>query len=186
LEIWARSGNFLTVKLTRSKNDEIRISNDTENWRNESPDDSCSEHNCSCRAAQASQTDLSPKPQITVEREIESLEEARNQAVLHGDVAALDRMTSDDYTFITLRGELRTKSDILKGFASGSFHYESRQISDLKVRVYGDTAIVTGRSMQKGMENGKDYSGDYRFTRVYVKEKGHWVTVALQTTLIRE
>ena len=132
-----------------------------------------------CAVAQASQTDLSPKPQITVEREIESLEEARNQAVLHGAVAALDRMTSDDYTFITLRGELPTKSDILKGFASGSFHYECRQISDLKVRVYGDTAIVTGRSMQKGMENGKDYSGDYRFTRVYVKEKGRWVTVAL-------
>src|SRR5213080_4964242 len=118
--------------------------------------------------------------------EIKALEEARNVAVLHGDVAALDRMTSDDYTFITLRGELRTKSDILKGFASGSFHYESRQISDLKVRVYGDTAIVTGRSMQKGMENGKDYSGDYRFTRVYVKQKGRWVTVALQTTLIQQ
>ena len=90
-------------------------------------------------AAQTSQTDLSPKPQTTLEREIESLEEARNLAVLHGDVAALDRMTSDDYTFITLRGELR----------SGSFHYESRQISDLKVRVYGNTDIVTGRSCRK-------------------------------------
>ena len=102
-----------------------------------------------CAVAQASQTDLSPKPQTTVEREIESLEEERNKAVLQGDVAALDRMTSDDYTFITLRGELRTKSDILKGFASGSFHYESRQISDLKVRVYGNTDIVTGRSCRK-------------------------------------
>ena len=137
-------------------------------------------------AAQTSQTDVSPTAQTTVEREILRLEDARNQAVIHGDVTALDRMTSDDYTFITLRGELRTKSDILKGFASGSFHYESRQISDLKVRVYGDTAVVTGRSVQKGMENGKDYSGDYRFTRVYVKEKGRWVTVALQTALIRQ
>ena len=137
-------------------------------------------------AAQTSQTDVSPKPQTAVKREILNLEEARNQAVLHGDVTALDRMTSDDYTFITLRGELRTKSDILKGFASGSFHYESRQISDLNVRVYGDTAIVTGRSVQKGMENGKDYSGDYRFTRVYVNEKGRWLTVALQTTLIQK
>ena len=73
---------------------------------------------------------------------------------------------------------MRTKSDILKGFASGSFHYESRQISDLKVRVW--------RSVQKGMENGKDYSGDYRFTRAYVKEEGRWLTVALQTTLIRQ
>jgi len=120
------------------------------------------------------------------ENEIKKLEEARNQAILHGDVGALDRMTSDDYTFITLRGEMRTKAEILKGFASGSFHYESREISDLKVRVYGDTAIVTGRSVQKGMENGKDYSGGYWFTRVYVKQNGHWLTVALQTTLIQQ
>jgi ketosteroid isomerase-like protein len=117
--------------------------------------------------------------------EITKLEEERNQAILHGDVAALDRLTSDDYTFITLRGELRTKSEILKGFASGSFRYESRQISDLKVRLYGDTAVVTGRSVQKGIENGKDYSGNYWFTRVYVKQNGRWVTVALQTTLIQ-
>src|SRR6266581_8158056 len=136
--------------------------------------------------AQTSQTDVSPTAQTTAEREILRLEDARNQAVIHGDVTALDRMTSDDYTFITLRGELRTKSDILKGFASGSFHYDSRQVSDLKVRVYGGTAIVTGRSVQKGIENGKDYSGDYRFTRVYVKENGHWLTVALQTTLVQQ
>lgn len=118
--------------------------------------------------------------------EIKALEEARNQAVLHGDVAALDRMTSEDYTFITLRGELRTKSEILKGFASGSFKYASRQIADLNVRVYGSTAVVTGRSVQKGMENGKDYSGPYWFTRVYVKRGGRWITVALQTTLIQQ
>ena len=80
-------------------------------------------------------------------------------------------MTADDYTFITLRGELRTKSEIVKGFRSGSFKYESRQISDVTIRVYGDTAVVTGRSNQKGMENGKDYSGDYPFTRVYVGKK---------------
>ena len=94
-------------------------------------------------------------------------------------------MTSDDYTFITLRGELRTKAEIVQGFKSGSFHYDSREISDLKVRVYGNTAVVTGRSIQKGKENGKDYSGDYRFTRVYVTQDGRWQTVALQTTLIQ-
>jgi hypothetical protein len=43
-----------------------------------------------------------------------------------GRCAALDRMTSDDYRFVTLRGEMRTKAEILKGFASGSFKYESR------------------------------------------------------------
>src|SRR5215813_1078637 len=136
--------------------------------------------------AQSGQAAGASTAPTSAEDKIKKLEEARNQAILHGDAAALDRMTSDDYSFITLRGEMRTKSEILKGFASGSFHYESREISDLKVRVYGETAVVTGRSVQKGMENGKDYSGDYRFTRVYVKQKGRWVTVALQTTLIQQ
>ena len=129
--------------------------------------------------AQTTKTDLSVKEQI------KSLEEERNRAILRGDAATLERMTSDDYTFITLRGELRTKAEIVKGFQSGSFKYESRTISELNVRVYGDTAIVTGRSTQKGMENGEDYSGDYRFTRVYLKQNGCWVTVALQITPIR-
>ena len=117
--------------------------------------------------------------------DILELEKQRNQAILSGDAAALERMTSDDYTFITLRGEMRTKAEIVQGFKTGSFHYESRQVSDLKVRVYGTSAVVTGRSIQKGSENGKDYSGDYRFTRVYVKQDGRWQTVALQTTLIQ-
>jgi len=117
--------------------------------------------------------------------EILELEKERNQAIISGDATALERMTSEDYTFITLRGELRTKAEIVQGFKTGVFHYESRQISDLKVRVYGTSAVVTGRSIQKGSENGKDYSGDYRFTRVYVKQDGRWQTVALQTTLIQ-
>lgn len=121
----------------------------------------------------------------STKKEIERLEEQRNRAILSGDAATLERMTADDYTFITLRGELRTKAEIVKGFQSGLFKYESRTISDLNVRVYGDTAVVTGRSTQKGTENGKDYSGDYRFTRVYIKQQGLWLTVALQTTPIR-
>ncbi len=110
--------------------------------------------------------------------EILQIERDRNQAIISGNAAALDKMTSDDYTFITLRGELRTKSEIIQGFKSGSFHYGSREISDLSVRIYGSTAVVTGRSNQKGSENGKDYSGDYRFTRVYVNQGGRWQTVA--------
>ena len=45
---------------------------------------------------------------------------------------------------------------------------------------------MTGRAVQQGMENGKDYSGDYWFTRVYINRHGRWRTVALQTTLISD
>jgi len=124
--------------------------------------------------------------EAAVKQEILRIENERNRAVVSGDAAALDRLTAADYTFITLRGELRTKDEIVQGFKSGSFHYDTRTISDLTVRVYGNTAIVVGRSNQKGSENGKDYSGDYRFTRVYVKQGGQWQTVALQTTLIQQ
>src|SRR5215469_18545892 len=85
--------------------------------------------------------------------QIRALEAARNDAIVHGDAATLERMTSDDYTFITLGGELRTKAEIVKGFATGAFKCESREISDL-TRVYGNAAVVTGRSTQKGSENG--------------------------------
>ncbi len=116
---------------------------------------------------------------------IRRLEEARNQAIVRGDSGALERMTSDDYTFVTLRGEMRTKAQIVSAFRSGAAKYQSRDIKDLNIRVYGNSAVVTGRATQTGAEYGKDYSGDYWFTRVYEKVNGRWTTVALQTTLIR-
>jgi len=123
-------------------------------------------------------------PGAAAQEEIKKVEQERNQALLKHDTATLDRMTSDDYTFINQRGELRTKAEILAGFKSGSFNYDAREVSDLEVRVYGDTAVVTGRAKQKGVENSKDYSGENRFTRVYIKQNGHWVSVALQVTLV--
>src|SRR5712692_6988786 len=116
--------------------------------------------------------------------EIKKLEEERNQAILHADTAALDRMTSDDYTLINQRGELIKKAQILDGFKSGAIKFDSRELSDLNVRVYGNSAVVTGRVTQKSTENGRDTSGENRFTRVYVKEKDRWVSVAQQATPI--
>ncbi len=116
--------------------------------------------------------------------EIKKLEQERNQAIVRNDAAALDRMSSADYTVINLRGELLNKTQIVDGFKSGAIKYDSRELSDLNVRVYGNTAVVTGRITQKAMENGKDTSGEHRFTRVLVKEKGSWVSVAVQTTTI--
>jgi hypothetical protein len=136
-----------------------------------------------CSAQAGNDDHVADRP--TVEA-IRLLEEERNQAILHGDAATLDRMTSNDYTFVTLRGEMLTKAAIVQNFRSGAAKYQSREISDLNIRVYGDSAVVTGRAIQKGAENGKDYSGDYWFTRVYVNQRGRWITVALQTTLIQK
>ncbi len=94
------------------------------------------------------------------------------------------RLSSADYTVINEWGQVLTKAQILDGFKSGALKFESREQSDLNIRVYGNTAVVTGRVTQKAMENGKDTSGEHRFTRVYVKEKGNWISVAVQATTI--
>ena len=114
--------------------------------------------------------------------EIRTLELAANAAIARGDVAVVDRMTRGDFTFITTRGLIVTKAGMLKGLAEGAFKYEYRQIYDLSIRVYGDAAVVTGRSLHTGQEDGKDASDAYRYTRVYVRESGHWLAVVWQAT----
>jgi ketosteroid isomerase-like protein len=114
--------------------------------------------------------------------QILSLETEHNTAIAHGDVATLDKMTSDDYTFITPRGFLVTKAQVLKALANGEFKYEYRQIYDVKIRVYGDAAVVTGRSLYTGQNQGREQSGAFRYTRVYVRQNGRWLAVAWQAT----
>jgi ketosteroid isomerase-like protein len=115
--------------------------------------------------------------------EIRALELAHNGAIARGEVSVIEKLTSDDFTFVTPRGFLVTKQEMLKGLANGAFNYEYRQIYDVKIRVYGDAAVVTGLSVHTVQgRNGKDCSDTYRYTRVYIREKGHWVSVAWQTT----
>jgi ketosteroid isomerase-like protein len=75
---------------------------------------------CGAGAAAATVPVSSDERDKSSREEIERIERDRNQAVLRGDAAALDRMTSDDYMFVTQRGELRTKAEILTGFKSGA------------------------------------------------------------------
>jgi ketosteroid isomerase-like protein len=116
--------------------------------------------------------------------EIKKLEEERNGAIVHGDAAALDRLSSADYTVINEWGQVLTKAQILDGFKSSALKFESREQSDLNIRVYGNTAVVIGRATQKGTQNGKSMSASIRFSRIYVKEKGKWVAVSTQNTPI--
>jgi ketosteroid isomerase-like protein len=116
--------------------------------------------------------------------EIKKLEEERNGAIVHGDAAALDRLSSADYTVISEWGQVLTKAQMLDGFKSGAIKFESREESDLNIRVYGNSALVIGRVVEKGTQNGKSMSPQVRFSRVYVKEKGKWVAVSTQNTPI--
>ena len=68
---------------------------------------------------------------------------------------------------------------------SGDIKLTANDVSDLKVRLYGNTAVVTGRADVKGTIGGKDATGALLFTRVYVKKDGRWESVAFQQTPVQ-
>lgn len=120
----------------------------------------------------------------SVEDQIKKLETDRAAAVVRGDTAVLEKETSDEYTLININGQESGKAQMLAGFKSGANKLTVDDLSDMKVHIYGDTAVVTGKVEVKGIMGGKDVSGQARFTRVYVKKAGHWQSVALQQTRI--
>ena len=102
------------------------------------------------------------------------------------DTAALERIWADDFTFTNSSGEVQTKAQRLAEIKSGELKFESISIDDVQVRVYGDTAVVTGRGTVKGQRRGQDLTGQSRSTSVSVKKQGRWQVVATQITRIAQ
>jgi ketosteroid isomerase-like protein len=119
-----------------------------------------------------------------VQAQLTKLEMDRAVAVVKADIATLDKYTSDDYVLINMNGRMAGKSEMIEGFKSGSSKLTSEELSDLKVRVYGNTAVVTGKADVKGTLGGADATGQILFTRVYVKKDGRWQSTSLQQTRV--
>jgi ketosteroid isomerase-like protein len=90
---------------------------------------------------------------------------------------------AEDYVAITPLGQVATKQDTLTARKSGQLRYDTINVSDMVVRVYGDTAVVTARADVKGRQLGEDFSGPYRYTRVWVRRTGRWQAVSYQQTV---
>jgi ketosteroid isomerase-like protein len=118
----------------------------------------------------------------SAEDEIKAIEKERAAAATKADVTTLAKYTSDDYTFIDRTGRVSDKQQTMSRLKSGDIKLTANDLSDLKVRLYGNTAVVTGRADVKGTNAGKDMSGPILFTRVYVKKDGRWQSVAFQQT----
>ena len=112
------------------------------------------------------------------------LENQIAQAVVQGDTAFMDRVWDDDFFYTGVRGEVKTKKDVLAEIRSGDLKFELMQFDDFRVRVYGETAIVTGHATTKERGPSGEITGRFRYTRVYVKRQGQWRLVAFQGTPI--
>ena len=121
-----------------------------------------------------------------IRHKIEDLEKAWCNAVLHGNVTAMDALLADDYMAITPNGILQSRDQTLANLRSGAVHFDSIDLSDRKIRLYGKTALVTSRAEVSGTSPEGDISGSYRYTRVYVMDAhGIWHIVSFEASKIR-
>ncbi len=123
---------------------------------------------------------------MTVEQTLMKMEQEMTDAVVKGDISVFDKYAADNATFTDPGGMMSNKAQAIASFKSGDLKIESSKIDGMKVQMFGDTAIVTYGTTDKGMYKGRDISGQYRWTDVFVKMGGKWKMVASQGTPIMQ
>lgn len=121
-----------------------------------------------------------------VEQELLQAERAVIDASIGRDNKALHRLLSEDYVLITEDGEVVNRAQSIAGLNDPDLILENFQTEDVKVRVYGNTAIVTGRYTQKGQQKGVAFTTPYRYTDVYVKKGRAWQLVSAHGSRIKQ
>jgi ketosteroid isomerase-like protein len=123
------------------------------------------------------------KPEA-VEQILKQLERDWTQASLKKDIAALDKIMADDWVSIDFQGKAVTKAETLANLKAGLPATQAAGIGEMKVRIFGDSAIVTGSDTEKSTLQGKDVIDKYLWTDVFVKRDGRWQAVASQSTKV--
>lgn len=106
--------------------------------------------------------------------------------MLNNNVGDMDRLLADDYIAITANGTIETKAQALALRKAGTLRITRLELSDFKIRIYGDTAVVTSRAEIHGSNGASDISGHYRYTRVYNRRLGQWKIVSFEASRIRD
>ena len=111
-------------------------------------------------------------------KQLTRLESVWNQAQLSNDAEALDLLWADDLIITVPDMPLMNKQEALALVRTGKMKFRRYQTSDLRYKVYGDTAVVTGQISRERVWASNEFEDDWRFTKVYIRRKGRWQVVA--------
>ena len=99
-------------------------------------------------------------------------------AYLNSEDGAIARYVMEDYALTNSTGKITTRADDLDEARKKDPKYEVFENHDMKVRIHGDTAVVTGRRQTKGTAGGKPFDSKFQFTDTFVKDAGRWRLLA--------
>ena len=117
-----------------------------------------------------------------MEEELLKLENEFARAVTSNDADALDELLADDWVIVEPDGSFIDKARFLGVIKSGALSHESMESTDLRVRIYGNTAVVTGLTATKGKFMGQDFTSCEPATDIFVKQADRWQCVFTQLT----
>jgi ketosteroid isomerase-like protein len=116
------------------------------------------------------------------EKAVATLDTEYQAAVKNNDVATMDRILADDFMLVTGLGKTYSKKDLLEEARSKRVIYEHQEDINQKVRVWGDTAVVTALLWAKGTEDGKPFDYKLWFSDTYVRTQNGWRYVLAQAS----
>lgn len=122
----------------------------------------------------------------SAEAELKQIENNWTDAQKTRNVEKLRGILADAWVGIGPDGAASDKTTALADLKSPANSLDSVEVGPITVRVFGNTAIVTGTDTEKSTEHGKDSSGKYVWTDVFVKQKGQWRAVASQSAKVPE
>jgi ketosteroid isomerase-like protein len=117
-----------------------------------------------------------------MQEDVIKLENEFARSVASNDVDALDRILADEWIIIDPDGSIIDKARFLGVIKSGVLSHESMESTLLRVRLYVNTAVVTGLTTTKGKFMGQDFASCERATDIFVKQTDRWQCVLTQLT----
>lgn len=123
-------------------------------------------------------------PDTATGSELQQFIEDWAKAELAGDPGFLAGILDTDYLAVGPRGFMLTKEDWVQRYASGDLRNEAFTFQTNKIRLFGDTAIVTGQQNQNTYYRGQGMPGEFRATLVLVRRADGWKLVSLQLSPI--
>ena len=114
--------------------------------------------------------------------DVRQFQAKRFAAMTHRDIDGVAALLGEDLTYTHSGGDMETKAQFLKTLRSGRIVYEQIEPADVAVRMYGQTAVVTGRSTMHVRTGGQPQTFQIRFVEVDVTIGGRWQMVAWQAT----
>ncbi|MBL8175946.1 MAG: nuclear transport factor 2 family protein [Bryobacterales bacterium] len=115
---------------------------------------------------------------------IEQLDKNWLKAVLGKDLAALDRMYTDDIVYAHASGVVDTKTSYLEKLKSGKQVYKSMEQRKVSVRLYGDSAVTHSWMRVTGVNPQGPFDDKVMMIHVWVQKNGQWRMAAHQTTRV--